>query len=124
MNNPLAPGAIDAAATAKKAADEAATALKPKKRHACMTCLRDFQYGDFVMRPVGSKEILCANCAKRDRPKDSMETVIYGGVKPGAKPSVMARERAAKNLKKMARFKKGVAREQRIADNGGKNKRR
>jgi hypothetical protein len=116
--NALLPSAIEA----KKAAESAELATKPKKRHACTSCFRDFRYGEFVMHPPGEREILCAACAKRERPNQAMETIVYGA--RGKVPSMIDRERAAKSLKKMERHKRGVARERRIAANGGKLKRR
>lgn len=97
MTNPLAGAAL--------AAEAATAALETKKkRHACTSCLRDFRYGEFAMKPEGTKEILCEGCVKREhRGKGApLHTVVFGG----GKPSTVAKERAAKNLKKMARYQK------------------
>jgi hypothetical protein len=101
MTNALLPSAI----AAKKAAEQAATAMS-KKRHACTSCLRDFRYGEFVMKPDGTKEILCEGCVKREhRGKGApLQTVIFGGGEK--KPSSVDKARAARNLKKMARYQK------------------
>lgn len=91
------------------------TAILHKVPPACRGCKRPFKFGDIATRAnvlVGTKtedgkgetfsteqKILCEKCVRNGKNIQSFEAVVYGG----AKTSSVAKDRAIKNLKRLAR---------------------
>jgi len=62
-------------------------------------CGNEFKFGDIVVR--GSNGIFCEHCARKQALRG--EAVVYGGKQ---KPSSVQRDRARRNLQKLARMRK------------------
>jgi hypothetical protein len=71
-------------------------------RFKCKVCEEPFRYGDMVIK-TPHHGILCETCMRSEK-IESGEAVVFGSV--DKKPSTIDRQRAQRNLKRLARSHK------------------